>query len=133
MRDIMRARSGHLRLGRRGERLACAYFAEKGFDILLRNYRDKRGEIDIICRDGDVLCFVEVKTRRTRGAGRPAEGLSPRQARRICNAGAKYLSDIGHPGVVYRFDLIEVVVGDWDVRELRHWKDHFSPSASCMS
>lgn len=49
-------------LGRRGEDRACAILAEKGIEVLERNFRTGGGEVDIIGREQDVLCFVEVKS-----------------------------------------------------------------------
>lgn len=120
-----RSRAEHLKLGRRGEKLACRYLSGKRYDILLRNYRITSGEIDIIARDGSIVCFVEVKTRHAGFKGRPIEGLSERQRSRIRHAAMDYLREIGRPSVAYRFDMIEVVLSRWDVKELRHWKNSF--------
>jgi putative endonuclease len=124
--DFPRARARHLRLGRRGEDAACRYLRDRGGEVLLRNYRSPAGEIDIIARDGLTLCFVEVKARHVRAAARPAAGLSRRQQRRIRRAALTYLREIGRPHLPWRFDLVEVVLGPWDIRELRHWPRHFS-------
>jgi putative endonuclease len=120
------AKARHIRLGRRGESIAAAYLRACGIEVLLRNYRYKRGEIDIVARDGAIICFVEVKTRWHTTRSRPAEGLSESQKKRISHTASAYLRVIGNPKVVYRFDLIEIVVNRWDVRELRYWRSHFS-------
>ena len=119
------AKARHIRLGMRGESLAAAYLALENIEILLRNYRNKHGEIDIVARDGATLCFIEVKTRRFGSRSRPAEGLSEKQKNRIGRSAASYLRSIGYPEVVYRFDLVEVVLGNLDVVELRYWRSHF--------
>jgi putative endonuclease len=124
--DFRLARARHLRLGRRGEAAACRYLHDRGGEVLLRNYRPPAGEIDIIARDGLTLCFIEVKSRRASAAARPAAGLSRRQQRRIRRAALTYLREIGRPRLPWRFDLVEVVFGPWDIRELRHWRGHFS-------
>ncbi|MDD3119430.1 MAG: YraN family protein [Victivallales bacterium] len=121
---LLRAR--HLRLGRRGEDLACRLLRGEGCDILCRNYRVRAGEIDIVARDGGILTFVEVKTRYVTTVARPAAGLNPRQELRIMAAARRYRQRIGNPRSPYRFDLIEVRLGRWGVVELRHWPDHFS-------
>lgn len=121
------AKAAHLRLGRRGEDVACRYFRVRGAEVLLRNYRSPAGlEVDLIVRDGLTVCFVEVKTRRAAAAGRPASGLRLAQQQRIRRAALAYLREIGRPAVPWRFDLIEVILGRWDVRELRHWPHHFT-------
>ena len=125
MIHFARSRAGHLRLGARGEKLACSFLENKGYDILFRNYKVDSGELDIVARDGSVICFIEVKTRHSGFKGRPAEGLSEKQRRRVRHAAMDYLREIGNPKVVYRFDLIEIMLSRWDVKELRHWKDRF--------
>lgn len=123
--DFRRAKTRHLRLGRRGEAAACRYLRHRGAEVLLRNYRAPGGEIDIIARDGLTLCFIEVKTRRATAINRPATGLSARQEDRIRHAAMTYLREIGHPRLPWRFDLVEVIMGRRDIHELRHWPRHF--------
>ena len=125
MIPFSRLRTKHLRLGRRGENIACSHLRNSGYDILFRNYRVDAGEIDIIVRDGSILCFIEVKTRHSNFKGRPAEGLSEKQRKRIRRAAMNYLREIGNPKTVYRFDLMELLLSRWDVKEFRHWKDKF--------
>ena len=125
MRITKKARAAHIKLGKRGENLACAYLKSKNIDILLRNYKNKKGEIDIIAREGATLCFVEVKTRRWTTRSRPAEGLSREQEMRISQAAHSYLHMIGNPEVVYRFDLIEIITGRWDIKELYYRREYF--------
>ena len=120
------AKARHIRLGMRGESLAAAYLSFENIEILARNYRSKHGEIDIVARDGSTLCFIEVKTRRFSTRSRPAEGLSEKQRKRISRSAAAYMRSIGYPEVVYRFDLVEVVLGSFDVAELRYWRSHFT-------
>jgi len=119
------AKARHIKLGGRGESIAAAYLAIKKMDVLARNHRNKHGEIDIIARDGEVVCFIEVKTRRATTRSRPSEGLSDRQKKRISRAAAAYFRQIGRPKVVFRMDLIEIVLGRWDVKELRYWRSHW--------
>ena len=124
--DFHRIRTAHLRLGRRGENAACRFLNARNFDILLKNYRTSSGEIDIVARDGMTLCFIEVKTRRPTSKSRPAQGLSQHQKKRICAAAMHYLAEISSPSAPFRFDLIEVVMSRWRLRELRHWPSHFT-------
>jgi len=126
MFTFKQAKTAHLRLGRRGENLACRYLCSQNIEVLLRNYRNKRGEIDIIARDGNISCFIEVKTRNLSSRSRPAKGLRYKQKLRISQSALTYLREIGRPKVAYRFDLIEIIMGKWDIYELRYWKNHFS-------
>jgi len=119
------ARGRHLRLGRRGEALAAAFLTECGLDVLVRNYRCAHGEIDIVARDGAVLCFVEVKTRRRSGRFRPADAVGREKKRRIVRAAHQYLREIGRPRVLWRYDVIEVVLGRWFLHEIRYWPAAF--------
>jgi putative endonuclease len=120
-----RAKARHLRLGERGENLAAALLRSKNIHVLCRNYKVKAGEIDIVARDGAVLVFVEVKTSH-KPANRPAANLRIKQKRRIYRAANNYLKAIGHPAVMYRFDLIEIVFERSLLKEARHWQKHFS-------
>ncbi|QSH40153.1 YraN family protein [Lentisphaerota bacterium ZTH] len=122
------ARARHLRLGRTGENIAVRLLRSKHLDLLCRNYKVKAGEIDIITRDGEILTFVEVKTRRLSTRSRPAAGLRFKQKRRIHKAAMNYLRHINRPEVIYRFDLIEVIIGRSGPVEVRHWPEHFSGS-----
>jgi putative endonuclease len=65
----------------------------KGYEILDRNWRCSRGEIDLIARAGQELVFVEVKTRHGRDLGTPEEGLTPQKARKLLEVAQIYLSD----------------------------------------
>jgi len=121
----MRTRAAHLRLGRRGEDIACRLLESKGHEILARNYRKGRWELDIVARDGLNLVFVEVKTRRGKSSGRPAAGLSQGQKYRIYRAALSYMREIGKPAIPYRFDLIELMFEGRKLVELRHWLRHF--------
>jgi putative endonuclease len=92
-----------------GEERAALHLRLRGYRILERNYRVASGEIDLIARRGAVLAFVEVKTRRTRGKGRPIEAVHDRKVRRLSNAAAAYVQAERPKGVrTFRFDVIGV-------------------------
>jgi putative endonuclease len=120
-----KAKAAHIKLGERGEKLARAYLYAKNIEPLLLNYQSKKGEIDIIARDGEEICFIEVKTRRYTTRSRPSEGLSEAQKLRISQAANSYLYAINNPEVIYRFDLIEIIIGRWDIVELCYWREYF--------
>src|SRR4051812_50177551 len=66
----------HLRLGTRGENLACRFLRKNGYKILYRNFKGRTGgEIDVLCRQRDMLLFVEVKTRTRGDFGRPVAAV----------------------------------------------------------
>jgi putative endonuclease len=100
----------HLRRGRRGEKLASKFLRSRGYKILYRNFKDRRGsEIDIVCRDGDTLVFVEVKTRRGEEFGRPVEAVSREKQMRVSKGGLAWLRLLDNPDVTFRFDVVEVL------------------------
>ena len=77
--------------------------------IIQRNYVGPRGEIDIIARDGSVLCFVEVKTRRRSVKSRPADSVTSEKKKRIIRTAKRYLAQLGNPSIIYRFDIVEII------------------------
>lgn len=129
MNDFARRRARHLALGRRGENDAVRLLEYHGCLILARNFRVRAGELDIVARDGAVLVFVEVKTRRRRDAYRPADNLSPRQLRRNFAAARIFRQDYASPAFPCRFDLIEVVRTGRRLLEIRHHRNFVAPSA----
>src|SRR5947207_10411700 len=105
--------SEHLRLGARGEKLACGFLRRKGYRILYRNFRARHGgEIDLVCRERDTLVFVEVKTRTREDFGRPLEAVNLRKQRRISLGGLAWLRLLGNPDILFRFDVVEIVIAD---------------------
>ena len=106
-------RSGHLRRGARGETLACRYLKRNGYKILFRNFRGRSGgEIDVVCRDNDTLVFVEVKTRGREDFGRPVEAVDWQKQRRISRGALAWLRMLDNPDILFRFDVIEVIIAD---------------------
>jgi len=106
-------KSEHLRRGARGEKLACRFLRRHGYKILYRNFRGRRGgEIDIICRDRDTLVFVEVKTRTREDFGRPIAAIDQEQRNRISRGALAWLRLLDNPEILFRFDVVEVLIGD---------------------
>lgn len=77
-------------LGNLGENLALKHLHDHGYKILDRNFRSKFGEIDIVAQDGDVLVFIEVKTRWSKKFGPPEEAITPWKIKHIIKAGQYY-------------------------------------------
>jgi putative endonuclease len=101
----------HLRRGARGEKLASKFLRSRGYKILYRNFKDRRGgEIDIVCRDGDTLVFVEVKTRGGEEFGRPVEAVDREKQRRVSKGGLAWLRLLDNPDITFRFDIVEVLL-----------------------
>ncbi|MBC9928034.1 MULTISPECIES: YraN family protein [unclassified Leucobacter] len=70
-------------LGDHGEELAASYLEERGYQILARNWRIARGELDLVALDGDTIVAVEVKTRSGTGYGHPLEAITLQKAQRL--------------------------------------------------
>jgi len=106
-------RSPHLRRGARGETLACRYLKRNGYKILHRNFRGRSGgEIDVVCRDYDTLVFIEVKTRGREDFGRPVEAVDREKRRRISRGALAWLRMLDNPDILFRFDVVEVIMVD---------------------
>jgi len=109
--------------GSLGERLAARALRRKGYKILRRNFRPSRGgEIDIVARDGEVLVFIEVKSRAGEDFGRPIDAVDRRKRLRIVRGAMAWLRMLDFPEVVFRFDVVEVLAD----REVRHIENAFS-------
>ncbi len=105
------SRPEHQQRGASGEKLACHFLRRNGYKILYRNFRGRTGgEIDIVCRDGDTLVFVEVKTRTSEEFGRPFETIRRDQQRRISRGALGWLRMLDNPDIFFRFDVVEVVM-----------------------
>ena len=104
-----RAEPEHLRRGKLGEDAAKQFLKRKGLGFLTANYASKRGEIDLVFRDGDCLFFVEVKT-RTAGSSwtTPARAVDHRKRLALARTASDYLRLLKNPEVRYRFDIVEV-------------------------
>jgi putative endonuclease len=119
----------HLRRGRLGERAARRHLRRLGLKFLLANFRSPRGEIDLVFRDQDCLVFVEVKTRSSEEWTRPSAAVDSRKRRLLSQAALDYLKLLRHPQVKTRFDIVEVLLRDGDVCEVRHLANTFGLSA----
>jgi len=100
---------GQRGVGQEGETSAVAALRRRGYDVIERNFRTPVGEIDVIAREGGVLCFVEVKWRRTADRGHPAEAVTPEKQRRLARAAQWYLSRRDGPPPICRFDVVAIL------------------------
>jgi putative endonuclease len=128
MRFTGEARPEHLRRGELGERAAEAHLKTLGLKLLARNFRSERGEIDLVFRDADCLVFVEVKTRTSGGWTRPAAAVNARKRKLLSQTALDYLKLLKNPPVKFRFDIVEVLLTDGVVREIRHLPNTFALS-----
>jgi putative endonuclease len=112
------------KLGGQGESIAARFLRGLGYKILVRNYKSGVGEIDIIARDGDMLVFVEVKTRRY-DQPTPEEQVNPAKQRQLTKAAKVYVSRYGFPQPPSRFDVVAIVWPEGAAPEVRHIKSAF--------
>jgi putative endonuclease len=119
------AKPEHLRRGELGERAAKGHLQKLGLKFLAANFRSARGEIDLVFRDGDCLAFVEVKTRSSEEWTRPAAAVDARKRRLLSQTALDYLRLLKNPPVKIRFDIVEVLLTDGAVRDIRHLPNTF--------
>lgn len=118
--------------GDEAEERACRHLDWSGFTIMERNFRTKGGEIDIVARKGDVLVFVEVRSREIPDFGTPEESVTPAKRRRIVGAARQYLSNV--PPSSWRearFDVI-AIEGNGDAAVLRHYPAAFDAKGKIL-
>jgi len=106
------------RRGLRAERLAAQYLEQRGMKILARNRRHRRGELDLVCREADVLCVVEVRSRGEGSDYVPERSIGPDKLKRL-KAGADELRRryrLGHVPVRIDFLVVDWMTGDPEIR-----------------
>ena len=99
-------------LGKLGEHLARERLEDCGYRILTTNYRCHIGELDIIAKDGDVLVFVEIKTRKNRPLDRVKEIVTERKQRQISKVALAYMKSHDLWESQARFDVVAVGLFD---------------------
>ena len=99
--------SGHIELGRRGEDAAAAHYEALGFTVT-RNWRNRRGEIDLVCTKVGLAVFVEVKTRSSTRFGSGVEAVDRRKQQRIHALAAQWLAEQPQRFAELRFDVVDV-------------------------
>lgn len=110
--------------GRQAEHLAARHLERHGLRIVARNYRCRGGEIDLVCREGKTLVFVEVRLRRNAAFGGAGASITPGKQRRIALAAAHYLSARGQDNAPCRFDC--VLLATLDDTRLEWVRDAFN-------
>ncbi len=111
------------RLGARGEATAVAYLQQQGYRLLERNYRCAVGEVDAVLIDGDMIVFLEVRSRRGSAVGTPEESITRAKARHLALAAQTYLEAHDQAEAPWRIDLIALELSrDGSLSRLRHHK-----------
>jgi putative endonuclease len=113
------------RTGAAAEAAAAAFLEGAGLRVIERNVRFVHGEIDLVCRDGDVLVFVEVKSRRARWGDGPAAAVSGLKQWRLTRLAQHYLKWRRLGERRCRFDVVAVTVEDDGASTVRHLRGAF--------
>ena len=113
--------------GDEGEEIAAKLLAEKGFEILERNYRYKKGEIDIVARDPATNCivFVEVKSRKNLEYGEPEYGITKNKMSQIRRMASAYQFDKDLSELECRFDVVTVLFRGKEKPLVNHYINAF--------
>ncbi|WP_262732346.1 YraN family protein [Gaetbulibacter sp. NE] len=103
----------HNELGKKGEQLAVDFLLQNHYEIVERNYRFDKAEVDIIAQKEDILAIIEVKTRSTTDFGNPQDFVKPKQIKNLVKAVDEYVTVNGLE-VEVRFDIIAIVKNEKD-------------------
>jgi putative endonuclease len=112
-------------IGEVGERAAADYLEKVGYRIVDKNYRTRVGEIDIVAYDGQVLAFVEVKSRSNTRYGTPAEAVGTRKQKKLISVALLYISRNRPYYSNIRFDVVEVIIDRDRINKICLIKDAF--------
>lgn len=113
-------------LGMRAERLAADYLEQRGYAVLVRNWRRPEGEIDLVVGSEGLCVFVEVRSRTGIERGHPLETVDRRKRARVLRAARMYIDEERPQAAVFRFDVIGVTFAlDESPPELVHVEDAF--------
>ncbi|HBG92642.1 MAG: YraN family protein [Nitrospirae bacterium RIFOXYB2_FULL_43_5] len=110
-------------VGSKGEDLAAEFLKDNGYRIIARNYKTPIGELDIIAKDGEILVFIEVKTRSSNAYGYPFEAVGSRKKHKLKNLALLYLKN-QKKNCAVRFDVISINLNGTK-NEIEHIKDAF--------
>lgn len=116
-------------IGQAAEEAAARWLARAGLAVLERNVRFREGEIDLVCREGDVVVFVEVKCRRPHWGEGPGEAISWDKRRRLIRLAQQYLRARRLEGARCRFDVAAVTLEHDGTHTVRHLPSAFDASA----
>jgi putative endonuclease len=97
-----------LRLGERGETLACDELESRGYEIVERRFRTRFGEIDVVANDQGTLVFVEVKTKTDSSFSDPVESVTKRKQQRLVSMAEQFVALHGITDMACRFDVVTV-------------------------
>ena len=118
----------HLLLGKLGEKAALNHLKYEGYRIRALNYRTKRGEIDIIAQDNNVIAFVEVRTLSSEDHGDALSTITHGKRSRLTRAANHYIEKYKLREMEWRFDFISVKIGSDKIPRLKLIRNAFPPA-----
>lgn len=114
------------RLGEWGENQARCHLETRGYVFIERNFRVSEGEIDLVMQDGDIVVFVEVKTRTSDSFGTPEESVSREKRKRLMRAAWAYLQERERIDASWRIDVVAIEASpNWTIQRLDHYQSAF--------
>jgi putative endonuclease len=111
--------SDKIKKGKEGEATAEQFLVGQGYEIVARNYRFKRSEVDLIVRKENWLVFVEVRLRNSTTFGHPEQTISEAKQKKVMEGAAQYLEETNWKGNV-RYDVVAITR-----KEIMHFEDAF--------
>ncbi len=109
MGTVSRTRTSRVELGRAGEKAAADLMRKRGYEVVGAGFLARRGELDLVCRRGEDLVVVEVKTRTDDSFGTPFEAIGSRKRRALISAAAEYRALAGWRGPI-RYVVVGLTV-----------------------
>jgi len=106
-------------IGRYGEQIAADFLRKKGYTILASNYTTRVGEIDLIARKGEIVAFVEVKTRKNQSYLPASAAVGREKQRRITESAMQWIAE-NESRDQFSFDIIEVYTEDKTIRHIQN-------------
>lgn len=114
----------HSKIGVKGEEIAAGFLLNKGYNILHRNWRSGKKELDIIAMKGDLLVIAEIKTRSNFDFGFPEEAVNRKKQKFIKSAAEAFIA--ANPKYLnLRFDIISILMEGENVKEILHFEEAF--------
>jgi putative endonuclease len=115
------------KFGDEGEELAVELLVNKGYEIIKRNYRFGKGELDIIARDPNAegLVFIEVKSRKSLEYGYPEESITKNKIKQLKRIAELYLYENDIKEILCRFDVIAILMPPGEKPQIQHFVNAF--------
>jgi len=99
-------------LGKEGEAIAIKFLQKRGYKIIKKNYRNRLGEIDIVAKDNQTICFIEVKLRKSMEMGMPLEAINKAKQKKISQVALLYVQENNLEDEDARFDAVSILGQD---------------------